>query len=76
MVIIVFHCDFILINLGEGKRGTEEDVFNKIMCMYSRPFLICVFMEYEKEFGHTFEEALKKELSGDLLDGMMTICKM
>ena len=57
------------------KRGTDESVFNKVLSTYSRPFLICVFAEYYKLYGHSFDEALKKELSGDLLDGMMALCK-
>ena len=56
------------------KKGTDESTFNRILSTYSRPFLICVFAEYAKLFGHGFDVALKKELSGDLLDGMMAIC--
>ena len=74
MFFICFDVVFYLIP-GEAKKGTDNDVFNKIMALYSRPFLICVFAEYEKQYGHTFEEAIKKELKGDTRDGMIAICK-
>lgn len=60
---------------GEGKIGTDEAEFNRILSAYSYPLLRCVFEEYRKIKGKTFGDAIDSELSGDLKLGMKTICK-
>lgn len=59
-----------LYKAGEGKLGTDEAEFNRILSSYSYPLLRCVFEEYKKIKGKTFLDAIKSELSGDLQLGM------
>lgn len=62
--------------IGEGKLGTDEGEFNRILASYSYPLLRCVFEEYKKIKGKTFGQAIDSELSGDLKQGMKAICKL
>nr|XP_027235567.1 annexin B9-like isoform X5 [Penaeus vannamei] len=62
-----------LYKAGEGKMGTDEAEFNRILSAYSYPLLRCVFEEYRKIKGKTFGDAIDSELSGDLKLGMKTI---
>lgn len=62
-----------LYKAGEGKLGTDEAEFNRILSSYSYPLLRVVFEEYKKIKGKSFGDALKSELSGDLRLGMMAI---
>lgn len=55
-----------LYDAGEGKWGTDEAVFNKILAHSSFDQLEYVFEEYKKLTGRTIEQALKAEISGDL----------
>jgi annexin A7/11 len=50
---------------GEGKFGTDEDVFYRIMAHASFAQLRLVFEEYKNISGMTIEQALKHELSGN-----------
>ncbi|KAI5700764.1 hypothetical protein M8J75_002657 [Diaphorina citri] len=52
---------------GEGRRGTEESLINKVMGHESYEQLKLVFREYKNQFGRTVEQSFRKELSGDLL---------
>uniref|UniRef100_A0A8D8VWN8 Annexin n=1 Tax=Cacopsylla melanoneura TaxID=428564 RepID=A0A8D8VWN8_9HEMI len=52
---------------GEGKRGTDERLINKVMSYESYAQLKIILEEYKKQFGKTLEQSLRKELSGDLL---------
>uniref|UniRef100_A0A3F2YWM9 Annexin n=1 Tax=Anopheles epiroticus TaxID=199890 RepID=A0A3F2YWM9_9DIPT len=58
---------------GEGKLGTDESVFYKIMAHASFSQLEYVFEEYKKMTGRTIEQALKAELSGDFYDALSAI---
>ncbi|XP_065072475.1 annexin B10-like [Ochlerotatus camptorhynchus] len=62
-----------LYEAGEGKWGTDESVFPKIMAHSSFDQLKCVFDEYKKMTGRTIEQALKAELSGDLYNALSAI---
>ncbi|XP_047479001.1 annexin B10-like isoform X3 [Penaeus chinensis] len=62
-----------LYKAGEGKIGTDESEFNRILSAYSYPLLRCVFEEYKKIKGKTFGDAIDSELSGDLKLGMKTV---
>jgi annexin A7/11 len=59
---------------GEGQWGTEEHVFNRILTHSSHAQLKIVFQQYkEVSGGRCIEEALRNEISGDLLDGLLAI---
>ncbi|KAK7086296.1 hypothetical protein SK128_020089 [Halocaridina rubra] len=62
-----------LYKAGEGKMGTNEGEFNRILASYSYPLLRCVFEEYKKIKGKSFGDAIKSELSGDLKLGMEAV---
>jgi annexin A7/11 len=62
-----------LYNAGEAKFGTDEEVFYRILAHASFAQLKLMFEEYKKISGNTIEQALKSELSGDLLDAMLAI---
>lgn len=59
--------------IGEGKLGTNEEVFNKIMAHESYEQLRLVFEEYKNVSGRTLEQAIKDELGGPLHDAMMAV---
>ncbi|XP_065341737.1 annexin B10-like isoform X1 [Cloeon dipterum] len=63
-----------LYDAGEGKWGTDEEVFNKVFTHSSHAQLRLVFQEYKSiSGGKCIEESLRSELSGELLDGIMAI---
>ena len=62
-----------LYSAGEGKWGTDESQFNKILATRSFPQLRATFEEYKKISKKDIEEVLKSEFSGDILSGMKTI---
>lgn len=62
-----------LYNAGEGKLGTDEEVFYKILAHASFDQLEMVFDQYKSLTGRTIEQALKSELSGELYDGLSAI---
>lgn len=58
---------------GEGKLGTDEEVFNRILSHGSFAHLRYVFNEYKSLSGRTIEQAVKDEMSGDLCDALLAI---
>jgi len=63
-----------LLTAGAKKWGTDESMFNRILCTLSHAQLRLVFEEYQKiSVGKTIEQAIKSEMSGDLRDGMLAI---
>ena len=62
-----------LFDAGEAKWGTDEEVFNKIMCHSSFEQLAIIFEEFKKISGMTIEQTLRHELSGDLLEALLAI---
>nr|VZI46056.1 unnamed protein product [Spirometra erinaceieuropaei] len=64
-----------LLAAGEKKTGTDESKFNEILISRSNAHLRAVFAEYEKMSKNTIEEALKKEMSGDLLRSFLSIVR-
>lgn len=55
--------------------GTDESTFNAILCTRSYPHLRRVLMEYQRLSGHTLEQAIKDEFSGDIKTGLLAISK-
>lgn len=53
--------------------GTDESTFNTILCTRSYPHLRRVLMEYQRMSGHTLEQAIKDEFSGDIKTGLLAI---
>ncbi|XP_065213025.1 annexin B10-like isoform X2 [Planococcus citri] len=62
-----------LFKAGEGTIGTKEEVFNRILSHESYDQLKLVFEKYKAVSGHTIEQALNSELSGDLKTAMLAI---
>ncbi len=62
-----------LYDAGEAKWGTDEEVFYRILAHASFDQLKLIFEEYKKISGNTIEQSLKGELSGDLLNAMLSI---
>ncbi|XP_053684952.1 annexin B10-like [Sabethes cyaneus] len=62
-----------LYTAGEGKLGTDEEVFYKILAHASFDQLEMVFEEYKSLTGRTIEQALKAELSGELYEALSAI---
>lgn len=63
----------ILYAAGEGKLGTDEDAFNKVLAHGSFEHLRLVFDEYKQLSGQTIEHAIDHELDGDLKDAIKAI---
>lgn len=60
---------------GEKRFGTDESVFNSVLCSRSRSHIRAVNDEYFKLTTHTLEQAINNEMSGDLRSGMIAIRK-
>lgn len=59
--------------IGEGKSGTKTEVFNKILAHESYDQLSLIFEKYKAVSGHTIEQALNAEVSGELKDAMLAL---
>ncbi|TGZ63448.1 hypothetical protein CRM22_006903 [Opisthorchis felineus] len=64
-----------LYRAGEKRLGTDESTFNKILASRSFPHLRAVFDEYSKVGRKDIEQALKSEMSGDLLRSMLAVVR-
>ena len=62
-----------LLRAGELMFGTDESTFNSILCQRNYAQLKSIFQEYEKMTGHSFENAIKNEFSGDIKNGFLAI---
>ncbi|CAH1795085.1 unnamed protein product [Owenia fusiformis] len=62
-----------LYEAGEARWGTDESVFNMILCSQSFEQLRCVFDEYALISKNPIETAVKREFSGDIENGMLAI---
>lgn len=58
---------------GEKKLGTDESVFNQILCERSYAQLKATFESYQKQTGKGILDTIKRELSGPLRDGFANI---
>ncbi|KAK2158702.1 hypothetical protein LSH36_165g04024 [Paralvinella palmiformis] len=64
-----------LYKAGEGKLGTDESTFLKILAIRHIYQLQQVFKEYEKLTGHTILKAIEAEFSGDIESGMKAVAQ-
>ncbi|VDL61259.1 unnamed protein product [Hymenolepis diminuta] len=64
-----------LLAAGEKKMGTDESKFNEILISRSNAHLRAVFQEYEKLSKKSIEEALKSEMSGDILRAFLSVVR-
>lgn len=62
-----------LYEAGEGKLGTDEEVFNRIFAHASFAQLRLVFEEYKNITGRTIEQALNDEIGGELAEAFGAI---
>lgn len=53
--------------------GTDESVFNMVLCQRNRPQLRRIFHEYEEITGHSIEQAIENEFSGTIKDSMLQL---
>ena len=62
-----------LYNAGEGKIGTDESAFVEILAHAGQRQAYLIFEEYKKISGKTIEQAMKSEMSGELLNGLLAM---
>jgi annexin A7/11 len=55
-----------LLDAGEAMWGTDESVFNNILCQRNFQQLRLVIQQYEEYSGNSLESAIKSEFSGDI----------
>lgn len=61
---------------GIDKWGTDESVFNRILCLRNYEQIKLIAQEYEKLTGHSLEKDIKREFSGDIEDGLLSILRV
>jgi|Transcript_154490 hypothetical protein len=64
-----------LFNAGEGKLGTDESCFNRLLSLRSCAQLDATFNEYAKLSGYDIERTIQREMSGDLEKAMLAVVK-
>jgi len=64
-----------LYKAGEGKAGTDESEFNRILASYSPVVLRATFEEYRRIKGKTLPDAIKSEFSGDIQNGLLAVAR-
>ncbi|KAK4875051.1 hypothetical protein RN001_011473 [Aquatica leii] len=64
-----------LLNAGVLQWGTDESLFNMILCTRNYNQLQLIFDEYQRIAGHDIEQAIKGEFSGDIQQGLLAIVR-
>jgi annexin A7/11 len=62
-----------LYNAEEKIWGTDESVFNVILCQRNYAQLGLVFQEYKRISGHDLEEGIKSQFSGNIQEGLLSV---
>lgn len=65
-----------LYQAGAARWGTDESVFNQILCTQNPAQLQACFEEYRKQTGKTIERAIQNEFSGDIESGLLANVKV
>ncbi|XP_063531217.1 annexin B9-like isoform X1 [Cydia strobilella] len=65
-----------LLQAGELRLGTDESVFNAVLCSRSFTQLAAIFQEYQFLTGHDIDDAIKAEFSGDMEKALRAIVKV
>lgn len=60
---------------GIDKWGTDESTFNRILCTRNYYQLELIAEDYQKLTGHSLENDIKKEFSGDIENGLLTLLR-
>jgi annexin A7/11 len=55
-----------LYKAGEGRLGTDEKEFIKVLCNHAPWYNVALDVEYKKQRGHSLHKAIEKEFSGDI----------
>jgi len=58
---------------GEAHLGTDESVFNQVLCSRSYPQLKATFEAYRTQTGKGILDTIKREMSGNLAEGMSAV---
>lgn len=66
----------VLYDAGEGRWGTDESEFNRILCTQSHQQLALTFTEYTKLSKRTMEQVIRSEFSGNVETGLLAIVKV
>lgn len=64
-----------LYEAGENKLGTDESMFNQILCTRSESQLNAIFNEYHKLSKKSIEDSIKSEMSGDVCEGFLAVVR-
>lgn len=62
-----------LFKAGEGKIGTDEEIFNKVFALSSPPELFSINNYYNEIASKSLKEAVDKEFSGSIKNALNTI---
>lgn len=50
--------------------------FNRVLCLRNYEQIKLIAQEYEKLTGHTLEKDIKREFSGDIEDGLLSLLRV
>ncbi len=65
-----------LYQVGEGRWGTDEGIFNQIFSKRSRAHIICINQCYPSLSGKSLEKVVEKEFMGDTQKLFLTLFKV
>lgn len=60
---------------GVGRLGTDDNLFIRVLTQRSNAHIVAVDSAYAKLTGHTLEEAIKKETSGNYEQALVSLSK-
>jgi len=63
----------LIYEAGEAHLGTDESAFNAVLCTRSYPQLKATFEQYRAQTGKGILDTIKREMSGDLAEGMSAL---